>query len=301
MNILKRKLSSSRGASMLIAMVFMLFCAFIGGSVLASATANAGRVASLAEQQDFLLERSTAMLMSDQLQLEKGEQLRLHVVDSYDYIYQAYYQDGGGFTVADNYKAVEHKITFTVYTSDPFVTPFQRLMVESAIKRYFQEKAPDFDLSNDAKGNPKYYTLRNLYHNSYYMDGGKQMVARTEANNVGSFWCSANIADPDKNVSGVITLKGVVDQAKYDDVTLPDYEVRYTCGRGKSLYDFTIDFGAESQLKLKMDGFSGTSSPTTIVQPPIEYGDYGLVEIRTDSIQTTISWDDPVIEKGGAA
>ena len=65
MKHIKKKLRSRLGASLILAMVFMLFCSFVGGSVLASATANAQRVAQLAEQQDFLLERSAALLASD--------------------------------------------------------------------------------------------------------------------------------------------------------------------------------------------------------------------------------------------
>ena len=50
MNKILRKLRSKAGESMILAMVFMLFCSFVGGSVLASATANAQRVAQAAER-----------------------------------------------------------------------------------------------------------------------------------------------------------------------------------------------------------------------------------------------------------
>ena len=81
MNKIQQKLRSRAGASMILAMVFMLFCSFIGGTVLASATANAQRVAQMAEQQDFLLERSAALLASDQLQLDDGKYLRMSIKD----------------------------------------------------------------------------------------------------------------------------------------------------------------------------------------------------------------------------
>ena len=79
MNKIQQKLRSRAGASMILARMFMMFCAFIGGTVLASATANAQRVAQMAEQQDFLLERSAALMASDQLQLESGKYLRLSI------------------------------------------------------------------------------------------------------------------------------------------------------------------------------------------------------------------------------
>lgn len=68
MKQLERKLRSNAGASMIFALVFLLFCVFIGGSVLAAATANAGRVASMTtDQQEYLSQRSAALVMADML------------------------------------------------------------------------------------------------------------------------------------------------------------------------------------------------------------------------------------------
>ena len=65
---IKRKLSSKSGASMLLAMVFLMFCLFIGGSVLAAATANGSRVEHLKnDQQNYLSQRSAMLLMADML------------------------------------------------------------------------------------------------------------------------------------------------------------------------------------------------------------------------------------------
>jgi len=53
---------------MLIALVFMLFCVFVGGSVLAAATANGARLKQSAqEEQDYLSARSAALLTETQL------------------------------------------------------------------------------------------------------------------------------------------------------------------------------------------------------------------------------------------
>ncbi len=68
MQKINRKLRSERGASLVFAMVFMLFCAFVGGSVLAAATANGGRIQSQADnQQAYLNPRSVASVLSDDL------------------------------------------------------------------------------------------------------------------------------------------------------------------------------------------------------------------------------------------
>lgn len=80
---IKRKLRSQRGASMLLAMVFLMFCLFIGGSVLAAATANGSRVEHLKnDQQDYLSQRSAMLLMADLLVGEGGNELQVTITDS---------------------------------------------------------------------------------------------------------------------------------------------------------------------------------------------------------------------------
>lgn len=76
------KLQSKSGSSMLLAMVFLLFCLFIGGSVLAAATANAGRVESLRQdRQRELSQRSAMQLMAGQLSAAPESQLQLTIQD----------------------------------------------------------------------------------------------------------------------------------------------------------------------------------------------------------------------------
>ena len=82
MSLIKRKLGSKAGASMLLAMVFLMFCLFIGGSVLAAATANGSRVAHLKnDQQDYLSQRSAMLLMADMLTGEDGKELQVVITD----------------------------------------------------------------------------------------------------------------------------------------------------------------------------------------------------------------------------
>lgn len=78
MSLIKRKLGSKAGASMLLALVFLMFCLLIGGSVLAAATANGSRVAHLKnDQQDYLSQRSAMLLMADMLTGKDGEELQV--------------------------------------------------------------------------------------------------------------------------------------------------------------------------------------------------------------------------------
>ena len=82
MSLIKRKLGSKAGASMLLALVFLMFCLFIGGSVLAAATANGSRVAHLKnDQQDYLSQRSAMLLMADMLTGKDGEELQVVITD----------------------------------------------------------------------------------------------------------------------------------------------------------------------------------------------------------------------------
>ena len=70
MNLIKNKLQSKRGASLLIAMVFLVFAVFIGGSVLAAASANGYRIEHLSDQQDYLNQRSAALLLAEKMELD---------------------------------------------------------------------------------------------------------------------------------------------------------------------------------------------------------------------------------------
>lgn len=96
---------------MIIAMVFMLLCVFVGGSILTAATANASRAKFQARQQDALNERSAATLIAGELKPEGGVQLKLTV-----------YEDAGS-------------IRFSV-SGGKHMTGMQRMVFESAIRSY---------------------------------------------------------------------------------------------------------------------------------------------------------------------
>ena len=106
-----QKLNSKQGASMIIAMVFMLLCIFVGGSVLTAATANASRAKFQARQQDDLNERSAATLIAGELKADDGVQLKLTV-----------YEDASA-------------IRFSV-SGGRHMTGMQRMVFESAIRSY---------------------------------------------------------------------------------------------------------------------------------------------------------------------
>ena len=74
---MKEKIKSNKGATLLIAIVFMLFCVFVGGSVLAAATANGSRVEqAMDDEQAYLSQRSAALIAAEELRSEDSVKIR---------------------------------------------------------------------------------------------------------------------------------------------------------------------------------------------------------------------------------
>ena len=282
MNIFKKKLRSRAGASMIIAMVFMLFCSFIGGTVLASATANAQRVAQMAEQQDFLLERSAALLASDQLQLGEGKYLRLSVADSERLIEEMQKGNGGVFDPTGR-TGTQRVITFQVNTNLPALTDMHRLVLETTVYRFLREYAPgtydELNFVNFPGGIDSLddfifsYSMPSAESNNYEIEGSLQLTAAV------------------RNSSGV---------------SIPTHTVNFTSGRGENIFDFFVYFGDASQVKMTLNAYSGFTNPVPIPSPtqdgnlPGVSGSTGYIRVTDDITQHTISWEDPLIEKGGA-
>lgn len=288
MSKLQRKLRSRTGASMLLALVFLLFCSFIGGSVLVSATANAYRVAQVAEQQDFLNQRSAALLLGDELQLEPGQQFRLSVVDAYKTTKEVTVGNGGVVQETGN-AVTERIITFQLTTNDTDVTEMQRLMLEATVWRYLRENAADEEKATKV-----------------------ELIGFPGASGLGNFWFAysgvsvtgntVSVSSTDNTpIKGAMTVTGSA-----STVAMPSYTANFSSGKGEELYDFHVDFGDLSQLRLTMNAFSGTSDPITVNAPATEgylpgtNSGTGFIQVTTVSTQTSISWDDPKVEKGGA-
>lgn len=281
MKHIKKKLRSRLGASLILAMVFMLFCSFVGGSVLASATANAQRVAQLAEQQDFLLERSAALLASDQLQLEEGKFLRLSITDADKLIEEVIIGKGGKVTLGDK-AATVRVITFQVSSSAP-LTQLHQLMLESTVYRYLREFAPDGD-----------------YEIAFVNFPGDPA---STADFMFRYTMPSETSD-DYDISGSLSVSATMHGSS--GVSIPGYTANFSSGRGDDLYDFFIDFGENSQVHMTMNAYYGKTEPIQIVSPPttgyvpgFNYGS-GYIRVTTVTQQITVSWEDPLIEKGGA-
>ena len=309
MRKLQRKLRSRTGASMLLALVFLLFCSFIGGSVLVSATAFAYRVSQVAEQQDFLNQRSAALLLGDELQLESGQQFRLHVVDAYKTTKEVNIVNGGGVVETGNLTE-ERVITFQLITNVPTnnITGMQRLMLESTVWRYLREKVAEEEKKTTVVISN--FPFSEVTVNDFcFKYSGVTVSNGTVVNGVVKDCVVKVLEASNANqmpVEEKISVTGTADAGT--NVTLPSYIANFSSGKGEELYDFHVDFGELSQLRLTMDAFSGTSNPITVDAPATEgylYTDTaesgtGYIQVTMVSTQTTISWDDPLVEKGGA-
>ena len=285
----KKKLRSRVGASMLLALVFMLFASFVGSSVLASATANAQRVAQMAEQQDFLLERSAVLLASDMFQLEDSQHLRLVIQDSKQDIKEMKDAEGGRF---DETGRVAHRRVITMQVvASATITKMQQLLLETTVYRYLVELSDD-PVYQDVEihfvgfpGDPMDFTGF-LFQFDY----------ASAKNNHGI-------------IEGAMTISAAVSGS--EDVTIPSYPVNFTSGRGTDLFDFFLYFGENSQVKMTLNAYHGIRDSIVITNPteddvddlipgddPNGKDDY--IQIVENITQHTISWEEPMIEKGGA-
>jgi hypothetical protein len=114
MNPIKNKLRSKSGASLLFALLFLLFCVLVGGTVLAAASAGGFRVTRMENKQQELSERSVAQLVADELD-KRQDNFALTV------------EKTGG-------SALEFKLE-----KDTPMNPMQRLTVEMAVWKYLKE------------------------------------------------------------------------------------------------------------------------------------------------------------------
>ncbi len=305
-NQIKAKLRSQSGASMLIAMLFLAFCVFIGGTVLVSATANNRRVEQLGAQQDQLIGRSTAMLLADEMEMEPGESLRIKVRDVLRTVYDLNVS-GGVYTVVDDRSVLEREVTFTVssrITTEDGFKPLHRLQLESAILRYLKEHpTPGIEgISEEISivGFPDDYgTVTKAAH----------------------FWMT--------DTPGVNDVRGSLKasaETEAEGLSIPDFEVEFSCGRGDDIYDFFLAMEEPASVRLRVRAYDNTVTMTgldvtELPAPPLLFRDLpvGSIEAGNDHYwddhdfegnaiyivthvqdNVAIGWEKPVAEKGGA-
>ena len=278
MNQIKHKLQSKQGASLLIAMVYLIFAVFIGGSVLAAASANGYRIEHLSDQQDYLDQRSAAMLLADQMKADDYASLsldaRFATISRQDIIIKA-----NNEIVIRSDPTYSYTLTFKA-NNDGKMDALRRIMFETAILRY---------LSVTDTSQVSSIVLQNFVYDNGTADG--QAITSLD-----QFWTTND--DLCSGTSHVTGTKG--------GDTFADYTARYRSGAGDDLYDFIVDFGDFSQLTVTMNGYSSLRFQQGAPAYEGSYmgGSHNEDEYTTRVItkveRTTVSWNAPVIAKGGA-
>lgn len=171
MKCLKCKLKSRSGASMILAMVFLLFCLCVGGAVLAASFANGSRATSQAyDEQSFLSQRSALGLMAEMLE-QNTPSLHLEIQDE----------------VLEN---GSHKLTFTIPGNGETVkNALQRVLYENAVHKYMEGLTIDsvtyvnFKFENTGEGpyaiEPTLYQRQGTINITLQNSSGNQMQAHT--------------------------------------------------------------------------------------------------------------------------
>lgn len=268
-NQISRKLRSRSGASMLLAMVFMLFCLFVGSTVLAASTANSYRVAHLSDQQEYLDQRSAALLLQSQLTNGSLNLVAAELVEEKE----PGYVGNGGVWISTGTPVTSRTLTFTA-TGTPGVTltAMQRLALESAVHHYLELNYPEG------------------YNPTVYLVGFGTTYA--------DMWTSSS--------TGSISVTGTANSATFASFQanyLCDQGFNFLVNM-----DTDPDAEASnSQMAVAMKSVSYTMEPiyqeyyskeTTTTGTETTTQNY-----RTEATQnrTMIIWRDPVIEKGGTA
>ena len=267
MKQITRKLRSKSGATMVIALVFMMFCLFIGGSVLAAATANGYRVEHLSDQQDYLDQRSAALLIADELRASNANnQLIVHDVTQ---VVQKVVVGPDGVPVPTGDAPITYR-TITFQAPDELrMSAFQRLMYETTVWRYLKENMISLNTPN-----------LTIEVKDFYDHNGNSITGLT------SFWYS-----DEGTVSGTIAIEGPKEGISYEAV--------FTSLEGESLFDFQVGFGEYTQLSVMMYSFTGAREPIIREGYTVWKNSYDAL-VQTTSRRYTISWDPPAVVKGGA-
>lgn len=286
MNLITRKLRSQSGASMLIALVFMMFCLFVGGSVLAAASANGYRVKHLGLQQATLDQRSAAWLISDELQAldDSGNEIS-HVLEVADtkFEVQKVQISGGGVPIPiDENPVIYREVIFKAPTGLK-MTPFQRLMYETAVWRYLNENSVSL---TDSKTRIK---IEDFTYQNGTEDG--ELISTIQ-----KFWYTT------ETFGGEVAISCKTK----DNTPIADYTAKFLCEdtTGK-LYDFVVTFGENTTLSVVMNGgiWKDTSFDSDSAAKVLKEWTWGTetydAYVRELPNYYNIEWDDPEIRKGG--
>lgn len=135
MKRLRSKLNNSQGASIIIALVFMLICLFVGGTVLTAATVNAGRMRKKENSKRFMDYRSAAILLADELKTSDNQLLRLDIIKEEVKTENITIKTNGKIK-SDSSSSTTKPTRFVVPHDLSTIAPLQRMVIETAVRKY---------------------------------------------------------------------------------------------------------------------------------------------------------------------
>lgn len=276
MQTITRKLRSKAGASLLLAMVFLMFCVFVGGSILSAAAANGYRIKHLSDQQQYLDERSAALLITDELTSPEDIDMRVTIIDVSRTI-QPISISNGGLVSDTGIPTTEHTILVQLPVGLR-LTAMQRLAVEVSIWQYLKNAGAT---STDA------ISLSNFVYNN-----GNSDIPVTS---VSEFWYTYDLSSS-APFTGTVDITGILSNGS----AFASHQAHFIAHNGADMYDFEVNFGEGSQMSVCMNASYRVKTPVTSSQIT-EYasGSTDYARITTKSTQTAIIWSNPKIEKGG--
>ena len=254
--------------------------------MLTAATMNTYRIKHTPKEKIFLDQRSAATLIADQLRTNNGDPLKLVVYD--DTIdEQPVTVDAAGKITRHGEVTERHVARFEIVIPEgTSMSPLQRTVYECAIQK-FMDKEIYAVKPGETKPKAKISFQNFKYGDSEVGDPSGLWLAPIEVvPSVGEaykiYGGAVNIHDPDKNI--------------------PDFQANFGCMNNDKnrMYDYTADFD-NSQLKVTMYASIGTNEILGVEELVKTVGstpdDVTWKMVSTDSTQTIISWDSPVIAK----
>ena len=226
MKSVKNKLSSKSGASMLLALVFLMFCMFVGGSVLAAATANGSRAARQKEnQQVYLSQRSASLLLADMLKSTDEAAMQLTIKD----VSVKKKNDAGETTTTRKLTIMAHGKT------EVKKSLLHKLLYELAISRYVEKNGVDITTASGIT--PSYINFNFLGQSGAYSyappdENGTILLDLSEEklNDVTAYYSTNADADfvieyidPDANKTPVEDEKNAQPQHSYVTMSMKCY------------------------------------------------------------------------------
>lgn len=260
---------------MILALVFLLFCTFVGGSVLAVSASNSARIRHLKdEEQQFLNQRSAVTLMKDKL-TEDYSQIKMTVHHITKTTQEVQIGNGGVVTpVGDPH--IDTSYTFIGRETEDAKPAIQRLVYESAILQTLR----------DPSGIN--VTLDKLVFTE--LDDAESTETLTLSPN-NNFWL--------QEYSYGYDLEIAVENSDYTSLTTVAAKV--ICEEGATPYNFWVTFGEDgqdAQVSLRLRAIV-SESPAQQGAPYFIEKDGKTYQVVEKTTTTVITWQQPEIVKGG--